>query len=131
MDVGDRQKQESQQPPSPLATKLMRAIVISRWSMVLGLWLTLGSFAIWSLRSEFVLWRDYLTWASLRYGLAYNPWAALALVLCIAYTCAVGVWHSQKLLSGWSPRELYRLERQATKISQNPRHWLWQVLKKI
>ncbi|OKH14654.1 hypothetical protein NIES208_13435 [[Limnothrix rosea] IAM M-220] len=131
MDLGDRQNQELHKPPSPLATKLMRAIIISRWSMVVGLWLTCGTYAAWALRAEFVLWRDHLTWASLRYGLAYNPLAALALVLCVAYTCAVSVWHSQKLLQGWSARELYRLEKQATKISQNPRHWLWQVLKKI
>ncbi|WP_160148411.1 hypothetical protein [[Leptolyngbya] sp. PCC 7376] len=129
--MGDRRKQERQKSLSPLANRLMRAIIVSRWLMVLVLWMTCGVFAAWTLRVELALWRDYLTWASVRYGLAYNPMAALALVLCVAYTCAVAVWHSEKLLNGWSSREIYRLEKQATKMSENPRHWLWRVLKKI
>ena len=129
--MGDRQEQERQQSLSPLAMKLMRATIISRWSMVAGLWLTCGIYSAWALRAELVLWLDHLTWASVRYGLAYNPLAALALVLCVAYTCAVAVWHSEKLLNGWSAREVYRLEKQADKMSKNPRHWLWTVLKKI
>ena len=129
--MGDRRTPESRKSPSPLAAKLIQAIILGRWFMVLGLWLTFGVYAAWALRAEFVLWRDHLTWASVRYGLAYNPFAALCVVLCVAYTCAVAVWHSQKLLNGWSAREIYHLEKQAVKISKNPRHWLWFVLKKI
>lgn len=129
--MGDRQPPNLRKAPSPLAIKLTQAIILGRWLMVLGLWLTCGTYAAWGLRAEYVLWRDHLTWASVRYGLAYNPVAALCLVLCIAYTCAVAAWHSQKILQGWSAREMEQLEKQAFKISRNPRHWLWFILKKI
>ncbi|MGB2927107.1 MAG: hypothetical protein WBB82_17545 [Limnothrix sp.] len=129
--MGDRPAVPSSHSFNPLTPKLKKAMVIGRWLFVLGLWLTLGSYSIWGLRGEFSLWQAHLTWASVRYGLAYNPWASLALVTCVAYTCAVLVWHSQKLLQGWSERETYRLNQTADKIAKNPHHWLWFMLKKI
>ncbi|NJN72634.1 MAG: hypothetical protein HC799_07390 [Limnothrix sp. RL_2_0] len=129
--MGDRLPAPSHHNTDPLTTKLKKAIVLGRWLFVVGLWLTLGIYSLWGLRGEFGLWREHLTWTSVRYGLAYHPFPTLSLVICVAYTCAVLVWHSQKLLQGWSERETYRLDKEAKKIAQNPRHWLWLVLKKI
>lgn len=132
--MGDRQgKQFDQTEPefSPLAKKLIKATILGRWLLAGLLWLTFGIYGLWHLRAEFPLWRDYLTWAVVRYSLAYHYWASLALVFCVAYTCAILVWHSQKLLQGWSARERYRLEKEAEKIAKNPRHWLWLLIKQI
>jgi hypothetical protein len=109
----------------------MKAAIVTRWLFVLSLWIVLFPYGVWGLRAEIPLWREYFTWSSLRYGMYYHPWASLALVLCIAYTCAVLVWHSHKLLKGWSARETYRFKQEAAKIAQNPRHWLWLILKRI
>lgn len=129
--MGDRHPPQSDKPPKPLVQQLMTAVILGRWLVVLMLWLTLGLYSLWGLRQEIPIWLEHLTWASVRYGLGYNPWASFSLVLCIAYTCAVLVWHSQKLLKGWSARETYRFEKEAQKIAQNPRHWLWYFLKLI
>lgn len=129
--MGDRQGSQSNQALSPFATKLTKAIILGRWLFVAGLWLTFGLYGIWHLRTEFPLWRDYLTWAIVRYSMAYHPLASFSLVLCVAYTCSVLVWHSYKLLRGWSPREQYRLEKEAEKIANNHRHWLWFLINRV
>ncbi|BAW96349.1 hypothetical protein NIES970_12750 [[Synechococcus] sp. NIES-970] len=129
--MGDRRPQEltTDNSLSPLARKLARLNVLGRWLFVVMLWLTLGNYGFWALREEFPLWQEYLTWAVIRLSLGYHYWASAALTLCVAYTCAILVWHSQKLLRGWSDRECYRLNRWAERLDQNKRHWLWRVLK--
>lgn len=132
--MGDRLEAEPTEHydnTSSLVLKLMKAAIVLRWLFVLSLWLVLVPYGVWGLRSEFPLWREYFTWSSLRYGMFYNPWASLAIVICIAYTCAVLVWHSQKLLKGWSDQETYRFQQTADKILHNPRHWLWLLLKRL
>jgi hypothetical protein len=130
MNMGDRQPKAltTDEPLSPLAQKLARLNLLGRWLLVLVLWLTLGSYGIWVLSQEFFLWQDYLTWAVVRLSLGYNYGASIALTFCVAYTCAVLVWHSQKILRGWSGRECYRLNRWAEKLTKNQNHWLWLIL---
>lgn len=129
--MGDRQTSQSEPELSPLAIKVMQATIIGRWLFVGFLWITLGIYGFWSLRNEFPLWQDHLTWAIVRYGLAYHYWSSLGLVICLAYTCAVLVWHSQKLISGWSAREKHLLEKEAEKMTENSRHWLWLIVNRI
>ncbi|MBV5260587.1 hypothetical protein FLX56_19430 [Synechococcus moorigangaii CMS01] len=128
--MGDRQLQElpGDNHLSPLATKLVKLTIFGRWLMVVLLWLILGSYSVWALRPEFPLWQDYLTWAVVRLSLGYHFWASVALSICIAYTCGVLVWHSQKLLRGWSAQERYRFNQWAERLAQNRHHWLWSVL---
>lgn len=129
--MGDRHSASLKKPVHLTTVKLMHLIVLGRWLLVLCLWLTLGIYGLWGLRAEVPLWRDYLTWTSVRYGLIYNPEASLALFFCVGYTCAVLIWHSQKLLRGWSEREQYKLEKKAEKINQDSKHWLHRLLKKL
>ncbi|WP_099237934.1 hypothetical protein [Synechococcus sp. BDU 130192] len=131
--MGDRQLQEAPTDHhfSPLARKLVRFTFLWRWLLVALLWLILGSYGIWALRGEFALWRDHLTWAVVRLSLGYHYWASVALTICVAYTCAVLVWHSQKLTQGWSQREKYRFNQWAEKLTRNQQHWLWFFLRRL
>lgn len=78
------------------------------------------------MREEIELWREYFTWAAVRYGLAYNLLPTFGLFFCIAITIAVLVGQSQVILQGLSEREKYRLERQVKQIyAAGPHHPLW------
>lgn len=100
--------------------------VYGRWLFVGVCWVILGSYGIWGLRDEFVLWRQYITWTSLRYGLAYNIIPTSCLVFCVAITAAVLVWQSRNILYGLPMREKLRLENQVKKIhNTGPSHPLW------
>jgi sugar phosphate permease len=59
------------------------------WRNSTFLWLTLGSFSLWSLRGEWATLRQYFTWTAVRYAVAYNRLAALGLGLCVGLTVAL------------------------------------------
>lgn len=106
--------------------RLHRLTVYGRWLTVVGLWLIIAPISLWSLRSEIELWRDYFTWAALRYGLAYNSLAAVGMAFCIGMTVAVLLWQSRNILFGISERQEKRLEKQLVRIhQQGPSHPLW------
>ncbi|MEB3225005.1 MAG: hypothetical protein VKJ86_04290 [Synechococcus sp.] len=131
--MGDRQWQQlgSDNQLTPLAMKLVHLTILGRWVFVGCLWSTCGIYSVWALREEFPLWQDYLTWAVVRLSLGYHMWASLAFTLCVAYTCAVLVWHSHKLVRGWPAKERYRFNQWAEKLTQNRQHWLWIILKRL
>ncbi|MDX2215696.1 MAG: hypothetical protein SFY66_20710 [Oculatellaceae cyanobacterium bins.114] len=106
--------------------RLHNLTVMGRW-LVTGLfWLCLAPLSLWGLRSEMALWREYFTWAALRYGLIYNPLPTFGLALCIGTTVAVLIWQSRNILFGISQQQTKRLERQLIKIrEQGPSHPLW------
>ncbi len=107
--------------------KLHQLIVMGRWLVVVLLWVTIGVWSIWGLRSEIALWRDHFTWVALRYGLAYNRLATLGLALCIGMTTAVLIWQSRNILFGRPPQLQQYLEKQVFRIrQQGPSHPLWQ-----
>lgn len=106
--------------------RLHQLTVYSRWLFVVVCWLSLGSFGIWGLRDEFRLWREHLTWAAVRYGLAYNMIPATCLFFCVGVTGAVLTWQSRNILRGLSPQERRSLEKQVKRIQAiGPRHPLW------
>ncbi|MGF1478158.1 MAG: hypothetical protein ACFB4I_01525 [Cyanophyceae cyanobacterium] len=106
--------------------KLHRLTVWSRWLLVLGCWLCLGTISIWSLRSEIVLWQQYFTWTAVRYAIIYNRLPAFCLAFCIGITAAVLVWQSLNIVRGLSAKEKYRLAQQVQKIRlAGPSHPLW------
>lgn len=108
----------------------LRRILWRRWWLtVVGLWLTVGSLSLWSLRSELVLLRQHFTWTALRYGLFYHRLAALGLGLCLGLTVALLVTESRYLLFGLAKEEQHRLEIWLQRINrQGPRHPLWTSL---
>jgi hypothetical protein len=117
-------------PSQKKQLEYLRAIAWRRWWMTIaGLWLTVGSLSLWSLRLELVLLHQYFTWTALRYGLAYHRWAALGLGLCLGLTVALLVAESRYLLFGLAKEEQQRLETWLRRINrQGPGHRLWTCL---
>lgn len=106
--------------------RLHRATVIGRWLVVLGLWVTIGGWSLWSLQYSISLMLDYFTWAALRNGLISNMPATLGLGLCIGMTLSVLIWQSRNILFGLPIDEQRRLEKSVLKIrAQGQTHPLW------
>ena len=106
--------------------RLHRLQVIARWSFNGAVLVVLVPPSLWSLRGEFQLWLQHFTWTALRYGLGFNPWATLGLVVPIALVTATLVWHTRNILQGLPDAEQYRLQQEALKIrEQGRRHRLW------
>lgn len=106
--------------------RLHQLTVCGRWLFVLFCWIFLGSFGVWGLRDEIRLWKQHLTWAAVRYGLAYNLLPAACLFFCVGITGAVLTWQSRNILKGIPARERYRLAKEVKKIkARGPRHPLW------
>jgi len=106
--------------------KLHQLTVYGRWLVVGLLWLTIAPLALWNLREEITLWRQYFTWMAVRYGLYYHPLSTIGLAFCIGMTVAVLIWQSRNILLGIPQYELQRLEKQVFRIrEQGPSHPLW------
>ncbi|MEM9271497.1 MAG: hypothetical protein AAGA80_00850 [Cyanobacteria bacterium P01_F01_bin.143] len=96
-----------------------KEIVWARWKLVIFLWLTLGTYGIWSLRHEIKLWLDYFTWSAVRYGLKFNMLSTICLAICIGFTLSTMVWQSRNIIWGLSDKEKYYLEQRVKDISYN------------
>lgn len=106
--------------------RLHELTVYGRWLLVIFLWLTLAPLCLWDLRAEIALLREYFTWASVRYGLFFHPFATLGLGLCVGMTLSVLMWQSRNILFGMPVPEKQRLEKQVYRIrQQGPSHPLW------
>lgn len=82
--------------------------------------------SLWSLRPEIAQLHQYFTWATVRYGLAYNRLAAVGLGLCVGLTVALLVAESRYILFGMTKAELKRIETLAQRIETEGRsHPLW------
>ncbi|MGL4501408.1 MAG: hypothetical protein ACRC78_20185 [Planktothrix sp.] len=113
--------------------KMHQITVYTRWLVIGILWVTIAPLSLWALRAEIALWQTYFTWSAVRYGLAYNRFAAMGLGLCIGTTTATLVWHSRNILFGVSSAHQKRLEQQVFKIlKQGKTHpfWKWVTSKK-
>jgi hypothetical protein len=97
-----------------------------RWTFVLFLWLTLGSFCIWWLRHDIALWLEFFTWSAVRVSLQHNRLVFLGLGLCVAITLSTLIWQSCHILWGIGKNEYRFLARQVLEIQQaGPGHPLW------
>lgn len=106
--------------------RLHRLSVYGRWSLIIILWAVLGTFSLWLLRHEIVMLRRNFTWAALRYGLAFNPFASFGLIACIGPTVGMLLWQSRNILFGLPQPEIQRLEKQVRRLrQQGPSHPLW------
>jgi hypothetical protein len=106
--------------------KLYQLSVRTQWLFVGLFWLTVAPISLWTLRSEFALWADYLTWTAVRYTIAYNRPQAIALSFCIGMTIAVLVRQSRTILYGLPAEEQQRLKDQVLRIRrQGQSHPLW------
>ena len=106
--------------------RLHRLTVYGRWGIVALLWLTIGSFSLWSLRDAIALATENFTWAALRYGLVFNRLAAFGLAVCIGMTVAVLTWQTRNLIWGLPAADRQRLEQQVCRVCHQGRsHPLW------
>lgn len=111
--------------------RLHRLTVYSRWLLVGGLWLTIGTLSLWGLRYPISLLQEHFTWATVRYGLANNALAAIGLGLCVGLTLAVLLWQSRNILFGLPAVEQAWLKKSVAQIKhQGETHplwkWVWQ-----
>jgi hypothetical protein len=110
--------------------RLHQLTIYGRWLFVVVCWMTIGSYGIWGLREDISLWREYFTWAAVRYAIVFNRIPAFCVAFCIGITTAVLVWQSQNTFRGLSVEERQRLEKQVRKINAiGSRHPLWKWLK--
>lgn len=106
--------------------KLYKLSMYGRWLFVIASWLTLGVYAVWSLREEIAISLDYFTWASVYYGLHFNFVPTLCLAFCIGSTVSVLLWQSRNVIWGLPEIEQRKLERQVEKImARGSKHPLW------
>jgi hypothetical protein len=122
------------EPESPLENSveieaLRQHMMRSWWWVCLGLWLTVGLLSLWWIRSDLRLLREYFTWATVRYTLAYARFAAIGLGLCFGTTLALLYAESRHILVGLSRTEKRQLRDRLTQIHhQGPSHPLWKVI---
>ena len=106
--------------------RLHRLTVYGRWLLVGFLWVTIAPLCLWELREDIKFLQQYFTWASVRYGLFFSPFAAIGLSLCVGMTVNVLVWQSRNILFGLPASEKQRLEKQVYRIrQQGSSHPLW------
>ncbi|MGI0492639.1 hypothetical protein ACN4EG_12710 [Alkalinema pantanalense CENA528] len=108
------------------ADRLHRLTVVGRWLLVIFLWLTLGTWSLWSLRNSIALLQEYFTWSAVRYGLIFHPFPAIGLVTCIAMTLSVLIWQSRNILWGLPQHDRDQLKKRTIAIRRKGRqHPLW------
>ncbi len=99
------------------------------WWLCLAIWLTIGVFSLWSMRSDLAEMREYFTWTAVRYMLAYNRLAAMGLGLSIGLTIATLYAESRHILFGLSISEQHQLAGRLAKIqAQGPSHPQWKII---
>ncbi|MGK7933242.1 MAG: hypothetical protein AB4041_17675 [Microcystaceae cyanobacterium] len=109
--------------------KLCHLSLYLRWLLVCFCWLVVVPLALWQLREDIGLMRDYFTWSGLRYSLIYNLVPAFFLFTSVGLTLAVLLRHSQFILWGISTKDRAKLEQQVKNIYRiGPRHPLWKWL---
>ncbi|MGK7889671.1 MAG: hypothetical protein AB4042_10080 [Leptolyngbyaceae cyanobacterium] len=109
--------------------RLHQIFVLGRWCVVAGLWSVVGMVSIWSLRHEFTLFRQHVTWAAVRYGLASNMLPTLGLASCVGPTVGLLVWQTRNIFIGLPKQEVTRLAQKVTTIrAQGKKHPLWRYV---
>ena len=109
--------------------RLHKLTVYGRWLTVILLWISVGSFSIWSLRREIGLWLEHFTWAAVYYGLYFHRWPTLGLGLCLGMTLAVITWQTRNALRGLPLQEKQGLVKLVRRIRlQGPSHPLWKLV---
>ena len=106
--------------------RLYELTVYSRWLLIAFVWLTIVPICLWSLRMEIALWKEYFTFAAVRYGLISHPLAALGLAFSVGMILAVLIWQSRNILFGLSSEEKKLLQDRVWRIrKQGSNHPLW------
>jgi hypothetical protein len=122
---------ESQLEPAFQADidRLDQLTLLTRWAIVLGLWLTVGAVSLWGLRLHLWLLWQHFTWVGLRYAFLLNRFYAMGLWVCVLMTLSVLITHSRNVLFGRSAIDQERLHQRLLQIKQQGEsHPLWRWL---
>jgi Zn-dependent protease len=111
--------------------KLRRIDMLVRWSLILLLWLTIGAWSCWQMRSSIQQLNEYFSLTGLRYSLFFNLWGGGAgLILCFSLTLSSLLWQLGHSLWKVSPRERQLLEARVRQIqNQGSKHPYWRWIK--
>ena len=82
--------------------RLYRLHLYSRWVTIVLLWATVGAYSLWELRYPIELIRDDFTWAAVKYGLIFQPIAAIGLAVCVGMMTGTLLWQSRNSIWGHS-----------------------------
>jgi hypothetical protein len=109
--------------------KLRRVDMFLRWFLVLLMWLTVGAWSGWQMRSSIQQLSEYFSMTGLRYSLFFNLWSGGAgLIFCLSLTISSLLWQIGHSLWKISPRERQQLETRVQQIqiqgAKNP-YWRW------
>ncbi|AFY71126.1 hypothetical protein Pse7367_2873 [Thalassoporum mexicanum PCC 7367] len=106
--------------------RLFQLQIRRRWWGILILWLTLGLFCLWLLRSDIALWLEHFTWAAVRISIRYNRPAFIGLGLCVGITLSTLLRQSAYILN-LSEGLHQELVKEVSEIRRRgPKHPLWQ-----
>ena len=112
--------------------RLYRFYLYSRWVTIGLLWATVGGYSLWQLRYPIELIREDFTWAAVKYGLVFQPIAAIGLAICLGMMIGTLLWQSCNSIWGISKHERQRLSRQVCQIrQQGSSHPLWKWVVKL
>lgn len=107
--------------------RLYQFNIYGRWVIVFVLWLLFIPWGIWELRETISLCQSQCTWAAIRLGLEFNPFAALSISFCLGLATAILVKQSIHILrGGFSDKEKYYLSKKVQEIrNQGEQNWLY------
>ncbi len=112
--------------------RLYRLHLYGRWVTIGLLWATVGAYSLWELRYPIELIREDFTWAAVKYGLVFQPLAAIGLAICLGMMTGTLLWQSCNSIWGISKHERERLARQVCQIrQQGSSHPLWKWVVKL
>ena len=112
--------------------RLYRLNIYGRWAVILLLWATIGAYSLWELRYPISLIQEDFTWAAVKYGLIFQPIAAIGITICVGMMAGTLVWQSRNLLWGIPKQERARLASQVCQIrKQGSSHPLWKLVIKF
>ncbi len=104
---------------TPEAEQLRQILILGRWIFIFLAWLIIAPISLWQMRETFFLCQKYCTWAAIRYGLVFNPLAAVGLAFCIGITTSVLLKQSMYILQkDLSEKEIYFLEKKVSQIKK-------------
>ena len=108
--------------------KLYQFNLYARWVTVLTLCLLLIPWGIWQFQETIYLCQTQCTWAAIRVGLEFNPFATIAISFSIGLVNAILVKQSIYILrGGLSDKEKYYFAKKVLKIrTQTKKNFLYQ-----
>lgn len=107
--------------------RLYQLKIYGRWIFVLLAWILIMPLSLWQFRETISLCQEKCTWATIRVGIEFSPFATVGVAFCLGLATSVLVRQSLDILKGGlSEKEKYYLRQEVLKIRQQGKsHWLY------